>query len=144
VKKKLFSQSAFFNPRAVAGLFLCLTGVSLAFFAFAQNPGEQKQPQRISFQSVASYHNDVSLPLRDLARLPIRASSEYESNFNPKIPFHHADAPDPQSAIATHLIRTVQLAGPSHRSAKYPAPGRSDSDVSVEARPPRAFRFDPL
>jgi S-layer homology domain len=44
MKKKSPSQSAFFNPRAVIGLFVCLVGVLIAFFAFgASNAPSQPQ-----------------------------------------------------------------------------------------------------
>jgi hypothetical protein len=38
MKKKSTSRSAFFNPRAVIGLFVCLAGVLIAFFAFGVQP----------------------------------------------------------------------------------------------------------
>jgi S-layer homology domain len=38
MKKKSLSQSAFFNPRAVIGLFVCLAGVLIAFLAFGLEP----------------------------------------------------------------------------------------------------------
>jgi hypothetical protein len=38
MKKKSPSQSAFFNPRALIGLFVCFAGVLIAFFAFGTQP----------------------------------------------------------------------------------------------------------
>jgi hypothetical protein len=38
MKKKSLSQSAFFNPRALIGLFVCVGGVLIAFFAFGAQP----------------------------------------------------------------------------------------------------------
>jgi S-layer homology domain len=38
MKKKSSSQSAFFNPRALIGLFVCFAGVLIAFFAFGAQP----------------------------------------------------------------------------------------------------------
>src|SRR5689334_2365587 len=52
------------------------------------------QKKAVSFQSVPSYHNDRSAPARDLALLPARKPAREEDNLNPKIPFHHKDAPD--------------------------------------------------
>ncbi len=46
MKKKSPSQSAFFNPRALIGLFFCFAGVLIAFFAFgAQETLPQAQPK---------------------------------------------------------------------------------------------------
>jgi hypothetical protein len=39
MKKKSPSQSAFFNPRALIGLFVCFAGVLIAFFAFGGSIG---------------------------------------------------------------------------------------------------------
>jgi hypothetical protein len=38
MKKKSFAESAFFNPRALIGLFVCVAGVLIAFFAFGAQP----------------------------------------------------------------------------------------------------------
>ena len=38
MKKKSLTQSAFFNPRALIGLFVCVAGVLIAFFAFGAQP----------------------------------------------------------------------------------------------------------
>jgi hypothetical protein len=38
MKKKSLTQSAFFNPRALIGLFVCFAGVLIAFFAFGAQP----------------------------------------------------------------------------------------------------------
>jgi hypothetical protein len=46
MKKKSPSQSAFFNPRALIGLFFCFAGVLIAFFAFgAQETAPQAKPK---------------------------------------------------------------------------------------------------
>ena len=74
--KKSASQSAFFNPHILLGFVLCSAGAFLALLglsvysstsALAQGP---KQNQGSSgLKVVASYHNDTSPPLRDIAGL---------------------------------------------------------------------------
>ncbi len=41
-----------------------------------------------------SYHNDTSPPLRDMKPVPVQERPEHEANENPKLPYHHVDAPD--------------------------------------------------
>jgi Fibronectin type III domain len=53
------------------------------------------QDQGADITVVASYHNDTSIPLRDM-KLPLAIpKSEREANPNPKIPTKHKDSPDP-------------------------------------------------
>src|SRR6266478_10024860 len=103
MKKKSSSKSAFFNPRFFIGLVLCSLGLLLALLAYtaypgasllAQKPSTQWQPR---WQVAPSLHNDVSLPLRDMASLPVPPSREHEGPENPMIPINHigADRPDP-------------------------------------------------
>ena len=58
MKKKSTSQSAFFNPRAVIGLFVCLTGVLIAFFAFGVQPTTPQANQPAS--SDAPFQNPIT------------------------------------------------------------------------------------
>src|SRR5882762_8875003 len=108
MKKKSTSKSAFFNPRFFVGLVLCSLGLLLGLLAYTAYPGAsllaQKPGQQITQQwqprwvVVASSHNDVSPPLRELAALPVLPSNgEHEGPKNPKIPINHigADRPDP-------------------------------------------------
>ena len=79
MKKKSTSKSAFFNPRFFVGLALCSLGLLLALLAYTAYPGasllaqkpSQQMTQQPGWQVVASYHNDVSPPLRELALLPV-------------------------------------------------------------------------
>jgi hypothetical protein len=51
-----------------------------------------------ALQVVASYHNDVSPPLRDLpswSDLDVRRGRDRDANENPKIPYRHRDSSDP-------------------------------------------------
>src|SRR6478672_6770998 len=60
------------------------------------NPAGPEPAQVSDVITGASYHNDTSPPLRDLALLPPEPGSgeEREANENPKIPSHHAKIPD--------------------------------------------------
>jgi hypothetical protein len=103
MKKKSGSKSAFFNPRALIGFGLCLIGLLLGLLAYtaypgasllAQKPSQQWQPK---WQVIPDSHHDLSLPLREMALLPIPPSREHEGPENPRIGFNHAgtDRPDP-------------------------------------------------
>ncbi len=52
------------------------------------------QDQKGEIRVVASYHNDTSIPLRDMKPQPLVPKAVHE-NENPKIPNKHRDAPDP-------------------------------------------------
>ena len=63
----------------------------------------------------ASYHNDVSPPLRDMpawSESDLRRGSEREVNENPKIPYRHIDSVDP---VVQNWDASV-LAGRDHTS----------------------------
>ena len=94
MKKDSVSQSAFFHPRILIALVFCSIGAFLMLLGFGPVAQGAKDKHAVTFQAVASYHNDVSARLRDLALLPVR-KAEHESNKNPKIPFHHKDSLDP-------------------------------------------------
>jgi hypothetical protein len=95
LKKQSASQSAF-KPRVLIGFVLCSAGVSLTLLGFGPFPGGSAlaqgppQIQKPGVQVVASYHNDISPPLRDMLLMPLAESKgEREANLNPKIPNHH-------------------------------------------------------
>src|SRR6267142_3909612 len=52
------------------------------------------QDQKGNIQVVASYHNDTSIPLRDMKPQPVFSKQQHE-NENPKIPTKHKNSPDP-------------------------------------------------
>ena len=125
MKKKSASKSAFFDPRSLVGLVLCSLGLLLGLLAYTAYPGAsllaQKPSQQMTQQwqprwvVVASSHNDVSPPLRELAALPLAPSQgEHEGPKNPRIPINHigADRPDPvvQNRFLNRL--TVNIPGP--------------------------------
>ena len=52
------------------------------------------QDQRADIAVVASYHNDTSIPLRDMKPQPALQKQEH-ANKNRKLPVNHKDSPDP-------------------------------------------------
>jgi hypothetical protein len=120
MKKKSASQSAFFNPRALIGFGLCLIGLLLGLLAYTAYPGASLLAQKPSqqwqarWQVIPDSHHDLSLPLREMALLPIPPSREHEGPENPRIGFNHAgtDRPDPvvQSKVLNPL--TVNIPSP--------------------------------
>jgi hypothetical protein len=103
MKKPVVTRSAF-SVRRVIALFLCSAGMVvgllginalLAKAAVAQGAA-QAGPSAV--QVVASYHNDVSPPLRDLpasSDVDVRRGGDRDANENPKIPYRHKDSSDP-------------------------------------------------
>src|SRR5215510_10873368 len=100
IKKTTASQSAFFNPRAVVGFVLCSLSILLALLGFSVNSTSSAlaagSDQGDSQPSVgASYKNDVSPALRDVAQgWPLQFKLRNEAAENPKIPNNHQDSPD--------------------------------------------------
>ena len=73
LKKTTASQSAFFNPRIVLGFVLCSLAVLLALLGFSVNStlsALAAAPDQGDSQPIvgASYKNDVSPALRDVAQ----------------------------------------------------------------------------
>ena len=56
--------------------------------------GNLAQEQKPDITVVASYHNDTSVPVRDMKPQPVLPKTEHE-NKNPKVPTRHIDSPDP-------------------------------------------------
>jgi hypothetical protein len=122
MKRKSASQSAFFDLRLLLGFVLCLAGASLALFAFGVFSGapalaqaskpDQSRPDAL--QVGASYHNDVSQPMRDMPDSTGADGSEAperEANENPKVPYRHNDSPDP--VIQSSHVSAPDLVAPS-------------------------------
>lgn len=72
------------------------------------------QDQRADISVVASYHNDTSIPLRDMKPQPALQKQEH-ANKNRKIPLNHKDGPDPvvqtRFSAVTDLM-TVNMPSP--------------------------------
>jgi hypothetical protein len=107
-RKSAFSLSRLFACLlCLLGFFLALLGISGPFGtkSLAQGPGNAGTN---SVQVGASYHNDVSLPLREMpawSESDLRRGGERDANENPKVPYRHIDNFDPvvQNAHVTAL-----------------------------------------
>jgi hypothetical protein len=138
--KKSAAQSAFFNRRILLSFVLCSAGLLLALFGLgalpkgsvlAQTPNEN---QKAGMQVVASYRNDVSPALRDVAPLfPLAApKEEREANPNPKVPSHHKDAPD--AVVQRRLL--AEAVGPNLPSTILNFDGIPFPGVGCNCSPP--------
>ncbi|HEV2697000.1 MAG TPA: hypothetical protein VGU90_03340, partial [Terriglobales bacterium] len=74
-----------------------------------------------SVQVGASYHNDVSLPLRDMPawnEADLRRGGDRDANENPKIPYRHVDSFDP-------VVQNVHVSGFGVLGPNIPSPIRT-------------------
>ena len=126
MKKKPSQQSAFSLSRLLACL-LCLLGFLLAFLGISGSLGTKSLAQGPSNSSAgsvqvgASYHNDVSLPLRDMPawnEADLRRGGDRDANENPKIPYRHVDSFDP-------VVQNVHVSGFGVLGPNIPSPIRT-------------------
>src|SRR5439155_9844360 len=111
---KSASEFAFFSPRVLLGFVLCLAGVLLALFGFglfsgasASAQGRNQNQAASGAQVGASYHNDVSPPMRNMPALTAdHLKPQHEANENPKMPYRHKDSADPVIQNS-HVSRTL-------------------------------------
>src|SRR6476661_10011492 len=95
MNKTTASQSAFFNPRIVLGFVFCSLAVLLALLGFSINSTSSAlaaEPDQGNSQPIvgASYKNDVSPALRDVAQgWPLEFKAQHEAAEIPKIPNSH-------------------------------------------------------
>src|SRR6266446_1432712 len=121
MKKKSSSKSAFFNPRFFVGLVLCSLGLLLALLAYTAYPGasllaqkpSQQMTEQLRWQVIPSYHNDVSLPLREMALLPLPPAREHEGPENPRIPFNHAGTDRLDPVVQNKFLNSLTANIPS-------------------------------
>ena len=136
MKKKKSSKSAFFNLRTLFALVFLLFGAVLTLFAAGVLPSaggpapvSGTGPQIGGFPapnaplsgpgaksavvSVASYKNDMSPPLREMAinSAPLQLGSNCELKENPKTGVFHLDAPD--GALENQTASKLALAQPN-------------------------------
>ena len=115
MKKTTPRKSAFSLSRLLACL-LCLLSLILALLAISGSFGTKslaQAPGNTNGSSVwvgASYHNDISPPLREMpasSEADLRRGVDREANENPKIPYRHVDSFDPvvQNGICLWLRR---------------------------------------
>jgi len=116
VKKTTASQSAFFNQRIVLGFVLCSLSVLIGLLGFSINSTSSAlaaAPDQGDSQPIvgASYKNDVSPALRDVAqRWPLQFKPQHEAAENPKIPNNHQDSPD--TVVEDKFVSALALLAP--------------------------------
>ena len=91
-----------------------------------QQPSIQTQDQKADITVVASYHNDTSIPLRDMKPQPALQKAEH-ANKNRKIPVNHKDSPDPvvqDSFSDLKSLMTVNMPSPLLNFNGIGFPGR--------------------
>src|SRR5258708_39556781 len=92
------------------------------------------QDQKGDITVVASYHNDTSIPLRDMKPQPVFSKGEHEANENPKIPHKHKDEADPvvQNFFSDlRSFQTLNMPAPILNFNGIPFPG-----VACNCAPP--------
>ena len=103
MKKVTPRKSAFSLSRLLACLF-CLIGFLLVLLGISGPLGTKSLAQGAgkadggSVQVGASYHNDISPPLREMPpwnESDLRRGGDREANENPKVPYRHVDSFDP-------------------------------------------------
>ncbi|PYK46064.1 MAG: hypothetical protein DME53_03725, partial [Verrucomicrobia bacterium] len=103
MKKLTPRKSAFSLSRLLAWL-LCLISVFLVLLGINGPLGTKSLAQGSGstngnfVQVVASYHNDVSPPLREMPswnESDLRRGTDREANENPKVPYRHINSFDP-------------------------------------------------
>jgi len=109
--KNIPASKSAFSYRFSLTLLLSSVGLFLALLAFGAFPGAlalaqgSNRNQPTGFQVGASYHNDVSPPLRELANLPFDVRQKDEGPINPKLPNFHQDSLDP--VVQGSLLRQL-------------------------------------
>src|SRR6266480_3110103 len=140
MKRNSAARSAFFNPRILMAFALCAVGIAIAMLAFGLSSGASAQAQNQGtngMQVAASYHNDVSRPLRSMAPWnPADAKSqhEHEANENPKVPYRHHNTTDP--VVQNRHVSTFNLVAPSIPSTLLNFNGIPFPGVGCNCAPP--------
>jgi len=126
MKKRNSRKSAFSLSRLLACL-LCLLGLLLALLAISGPFGTKSLAQGAgsagvdSVQVGASYHNDVSPPLREMpvwSESDLRRGGERDANENPKVPYRHIDSFDP-------VVQNAHVADLGFPGVNIPVPIRT-------------------
>jgi len=119
-------KSAFAIPRFLA-LLLCLLSFLLALLAISGSLGTKSLAQGAgtagadSVQVGASYHNDISPPLRGMPAWTGgdgRRGSDRDANENPKVPYRHVDSFDP-------VVQNSHVSGSGFSGLNIPLPIRT-------------------
>src|SRR5437016_732750 len=126
MKKTTPRNSAFSLSRLLACL-LCLLSLLLALLGISGPFGTKSLAQGAgnavanSVQVSASYHNDVSPPLREMPawnESDLRRGGEREANENPKVPYRHVDSFDP-------VVQNSHVTGFGFPGVNIPVPIRT-------------------
>src|SRR5438270_9709784 len=126
MKKTTPRNSAFSLSRLLACL-LCLLSLLLALLGISGPFGTKSLAQGAgnavanSVQVGASYHNDVSPPLREMpawSESDLRRGAEQEANENPKVPYRHVDSFDP-------VVQNSHVTGFGFPGVNIPVPIRT-------------------
>ncbi len=109
----------------------------LAFGVFLGAPALAQASKSAALQVGASYHNDVSQPMRDMPSSTSadgREEHEREINENPKVPYRHTDSPDP--VIQSSEVSALGLVAPSVPAPILNFDGIPFPGVSCSCAPP--------
>jgi hypothetical protein len=126
MKKTTPRKSAFSLSRLLACL-LCLLSLLLGLLAISGPFGSKSLAQgpatagADSVQVGISYHNDVSLPLRELpasSESDLGRGGERDANENPKVPYRHVDTFDP-------VVQNAHVTGLGFPGVNIPVPIRT-------------------
>src|SRR6266403_4498759 len=115
MKTKSRSQSAFFSPRALIGVLLCLSGITLAFYAFRTASAQGTSPGTISgiYRGLSPIdHFDISPPLRDIKPIPPGPGQLRENEDEDIVPrnFYFGFEPDP--VVQSKVGEGMEIPGP--------------------------------
>ncbi len=130
MKKSVVLRSVL-SARRVLALFLCSLSLVLGLLglnAFVGSSAVAENATRVSGPSIlvgASYHNDVSRPLREMPGWDVsdlHAEPEQEANANPKIPYRHRDGYDP-------VVQNWHVSSYGFTAPNIPAPIRTFDGV---------------
>src|SRR6266487_2697632 len=133
--KKVTPRKSAFSLSGLLACLLCLISLFLTLLAISGSFGTKSLAQgaaNTNSSSVwvgASYHNDVSPPLREMPawnESDLRRGVDREANENPKIPYRHIDSFDPvvQNAHASAFgLPGVNIPLPIRTFDGIPFPG---------------------
>ena len=126
MRKTTPRKSAFSISRLLACV-LCLISLFLALLAISGSFGTKSLAQGAgnsgagSVQVGASYHNDISPPLREMpawSESDLRRGGDRDANENPKVPYRHVDSFDP-------VVQNAYFSGFGPQGPNIPLPIRT-------------------
>src|SRR5438477_10701308 len=110
------SQSAFFSPRALIGLLLCLGVVTLALFAFrsaSAQSSSQATPVSGIYRGLSPVvHFDISPPLRDITPIPPGPGQLRENEDQDIVPRNSYFGLEPDPVVQSKAGDGMEIPGP--------------------------------